>query len=344
MKRDDDMSFMKSLAAINKQKLKPIYVLLGTEHYFIDKCKEKITAVLQKEVHDDLAVYDLQDVPIQHVVTDLETLPFFNDKKLIIASNPGFVKAKPDKTSFTHELTVLENYLQQPAPFSTLVLIAPYEKFDDRKKISKLIKKHAEVIDCNPVNINNISTWIHQLADQEEITLTSDAVDLLEVEFQTNLQVIENELKKLALYVGKGGEVTWDIARETISTSLTHNALELVDAVLNKDLHKAIMIYKELDMMKQEPIGLIALLSYQFRVILQVKILKEKGMPDRTIQGEIKVHPYVIKLASERARRFSYDQLSMIITALMETDAGIKQGLMDKKIGFELLLFKLTAR
>lgn len=161
---------------------------------------------------------------------------------------------------------------------------------------------------------------------------------------QTNLQLIENEIGKLALYVGKGGEVTWEIVRDTISTSLTHNALELVDAVLNKDLHRAIIIYKDLEMMRQEPIALVALLAYQFRNILQVKILKEQGASNQAIQREIKVHPYVIKLAAERARRFSYEQLNMIITALMETDAGIKQGSMDKNIAFELLLFQLTAK
>lgn len=70
------MSFLKSLHAINKQNLKPVYVLLGTEYYFIDKFKAKIMEVLADDVDEDLVEYDLLEVPIQQVVTDLETLPF----------------------------------------------------------------------------------------------------------------------------------------------------------------------------------------------------------------------------------------------------------------------------
>lgn len=341
-KRNDIMTFIKSLQKMNKNNLAQIYVLQGTESYFIDQFKTKIIQLLKDDVNDDIATYDLLEVPIQHIVNDLETLPFFNERKLVFAYYPNFLKTKSEKLAFTHDLEVLEGYLNNPAPFSTLVLVAPYEKFDERKKITKQIKKVTTVVNCNPISPNEIRKWIFQLAESHNISITQEACNIMEAEFQTNLQLIEKELEKLALFIGPGGEITREIALDNIATSLTHNALELVDAVLKKDLHKAIVIYKELEMMKEEPIGLIALLSYQFRIIYQVKILQDKGLPNQSIQGVVKAHPYVIKLASERARRFNYSQLTNIINELTFADTAIKRGKMDKAIAFELLLFKLT--
>lgn len=336
------MSIGKVLQSLKKSNVAPVYVLQGTENYFIDEFRNKLNTVLKDDVNDDIITYDLTETPIQHVINDLETLPFFNERKLIYAYYPSFLRARPDKLSFTHDLEVLEAYLHRPSPFSTFVLIAPYEKLDERKRITKAVKKQSQIIDCQPINPNNTRQWIFQLAEAHGITITEEACALLEAEFQTNLQMLESELEKLALFIGPEGEITYEIAIEHIATSLTHNALELVEAVLTKDLYKAMKIYKDLEMMKEDPIGLIALLAYQFRIIYQVKILLEKGTPQQNIQRVIKAHPYVIKLASERARRFSTKQLTSIIQALTHADTEIKRGKIGKEIAFELLLFQLT--
>lgn len=333
-----------SLTSLTKSNLAPVYVLQGQEDYFVDQYKAKIIDVLKDEIDEELVIYDLQEVPIEHVITDLETLPFFTERKLIFAYHPSFLTTKPAKTTFKHDLTVLEKYLLNPSPFSTLIFVAPYEKFDERKKITKLVKKQSTIINCQPIRENEVRGWVNQLAKEKNVRLSNEVVAFFETEFQTNLLLIENEIEKLAMHVGEGNEVTIDIALDLISTSLTHNALELVDAVLKKDLHKAILIYRDLQIMKEEPIGLIALLAYQFRIIYQVKILMDKGLPNPSIQSQMKVHPYVVKLASGRARRFSYDKLTQIMIEFTQADASIKQGKIEKHIAFELLLYNLTSK
>src|SRR5699024_7256706 len=120
-------------------------------------------------------------------------------------------------------------------------------------------------------------------------------------------------------------------------------ALQLVDAVLKRDLHDAIKIYKDLEKMNEEPIGLIALLAYQFRIIFQVKLLKEKGYNLQKIQSEVSVHPYVAKLAFQRSNAFNEARITHIIHHLTDTDAEIKRRTMEKVIAFELLLYELVA-
>lgn len=334
----------KAIQAIQSGKVDSVYLLHGTEYYFIEQFKNKLLETLKHDVDEDITTYDLQEVAIQEVLTDVETLPFFNEKKLIFANEPVFLKTKQDKLTVTHDLKSLEQYLNDPAPYSILVLVAPYEKLDERKKLTKLLKKEAVVVNCNSIKDAALRKWIQHIAGNYRIKLNEAACLRLEAEFHSNLYMMEKEIEKLALFVGEGGEVTQEIAENLISTSLNNNALQLVDAVLTKNLHEAIKIYKDLEKMKEDPIGLIALLAYQFRIIFQVKLLRKKGYPNQRIQSEVKVHPYVIKLASERSTQFSEKMLTNIMNELTNTDTTIKRGKMEKGMAFELLLYKLIAR
>src|SRR5699024_5242725 len=93
---------------------------------------------------DKLATNDLRENLIQKVNVDEETYPFFPGKKLIFASNPIFLQAKPEKLlveELEHKLTALEHYLNDPVDYSTIVFIAPYESIDQRKKLVNYLRK-----------------------------------------------------------------------------------------------------------------------------------------------------------------------------------------------------------
>src|SRR5699024_12879394 len=124
--------------------------------------------------------------------------------------------------------------------------------------------------------------------------------------------------------------ITLLIAVEVISPLITFNDLQFVDAVLQKNLSQSVIILKELEKMSEEPIGLSALLAYQFRIIYQVKLMLEKGYTLDQMKSEIKVHPYVVQLARDRSKYFSKERLSSFIHYLAEADESIKRGKMDK--------------
>lgn len=335
------MSYMEVMKQLKKNQIKPVYFLYGSESFFLQKIKNEIVARVLANDEDNLSLYDLEEIPIQEVITDAETYPFFGERKLVIASNPGFLKAKPDKLSFEHDLDKLERYLEDPVDYSVLVLLANYEKIDERKKISKLLKKHATVAVCNEIKDQELNQWIDTLANELQITINKDAYEIFETELSTNLNLLESELRKLALYVGENGVITKEIAENLIAHTSTSSSLRLVDAVIDRNLHKAISIYKDLEKMKEEPIALIGLLAFQFRTILRVKLLKQKGYSQFQMQKSIGSHPYVIKIALSREKKFTVQKLEGIISKLTDADAMMKQGRMEKELAFELLLYEL---
>lgn len=338
------MSYIKVLNEIKKGNLAHTYLFQGTEDYFIEELKKELIKALGEEVEAETHFYDLSETSIQEVIMSAETLPFLSEKKLIFVNNPVFLKARPDKLAFIHDVFKLEEYLLNPASYSYIVIIANYEKIDGRKKITKTINKEATVADCSPIRDYELKKWINMLAKENSISFTQTAIELIEAELSTNLALLENEIEKIATYAGKNTEVTRETVRKLLSVSTSQSALELVDAVLNRNLNEAINIAKDLEKANEEPIGLIALLAYQFRIILQVKLLLQSGVRENELQKQIKAHPYVIKLAVQRGKKFSTDRLEYIIGEIAEVDAVIKSGRMEKTIAFELLLYTMIQK
>ncbi|WP_245807715.1 DNA polymerase III subunit delta [Halobacillus massiliensis] len=322
---------------------KRIFLLYGPEDYLIQEEKNKIIeSVLPPEDREfNISHYDLEETPVEEAVTDAETFPFLGDKKIVIMQSPVFLKAKPDSLPFEHNVETLVEYLNHPAEYTTLIVIAPYEKVDERKKVFKLLKKNAKVILCQSVKEWDMDKWIQSIASDLHITIPESIHELFAQEIGTNLLALRKEIEKLALNVGEGGLVTRELAEDLLSHSAEASGLKMVDAVMEKDLGRAVKLFKDLLKVNEEPIALIALLASQFRIISQVKTLKQKGYAQNQMRDYIRSHPYVIKMALKRERGFTSEELNRIIQELAEADLAMKQGQMDKVLAFEMLLYRL---
>lgn len=339
----EKMSYFEALKKIKANQIPSVILLYGTEAFFIQQLKEEIMKKLKID-EENISNYDLEENPIEEVVADAETYPFFAEKKLIIASNPVFLKTKQPKLPFEHHMESLEAYIENPVDYSIIVFIAPYEKVDSRKKTFKLMKKNGLIAQCQEVKEYELDKWIKNLADSLGIRIAPEAYEIFITELQLNLQLIRNELMKMAIYVGEDGIITKEVAEDLIAKTANSSALRLVDAVVEKDFHKAIVILKDLEKLNEEPIALIALLAFQFRTLLQVKLLKAKGYSQAQVQKQLAMHPYVIKIAYQREKSFTKEQLEAIILKLADADATMKQGTMEKALAFELLLYELTQK
>ncbi|WP_226036958.1 DNA polymerase III subunit delta [Aquibacillus saliphilus] len=337
------MTYFDSLKKIRKKQFTSMYLLYGTESFLIQDVKQQLirNGLAEEDRDTNISSYDLEETPIQDVIADAETYPFFGERKIIFAQNPVFLKTKPDKISIEHELDILQSYINQPVDYSIIVFIAAYEKLDERKKITKLLKKNCQTIECHPIKEWELGKWIKDMAIASNVSIDDKAFDTIVRETGNNLLMLQNEIEKMALYVGKGGTIDKVIAEELISHNPNSSGLKLVDAIIDQDIGKAIQIYKDLEKVKEDPIALVALLASQFRTILHTKTLKQKGYGQNQMVQQLKAHPYVIKMSLTREKNFSVKQLQSIIEFCTETDAQIKQGKMDKSLAFELLLYKM---
>lgn len=338
------MNYLECIQQIKKDKIEPVYYWFGTEGYMIDTLRQAIIKqVLDPEDFEtSLSIYDLEETTIQEAVNDAETFPFLSEKKVVIGHNADFLKAKPAFNDIPHQSDALIHYVENPAPYTVFVLIAPYEKVDERKKVVKSLKKHATTVACQPLKEIEMTKAVHTIAQDLHLKLPSEVVEFLIGQIGSNLMIMQSELEKMALYVGAGNELTLETARLLIAEQENSTAFQLVDAILTKNLRTAIDIKKDLEKRNEDPIGMLALITSQFRTILQVKRLQQKGYTQYQIAQQLKIHPYTAKLAMKRQSGFTFTELKQIMDRIAEVDLQMKTGAMEKSIAFELLLYYLV--
>lgn len=338
------MKYIEAVEKIKKGQISNTYLLHGNESYLIESVLAEILSqtVSKEDAEQNIIKYDLEDVSIQDVLLEVETYPFFGEKKVVLAYHPLFLTSKVDKTGVNHDVDRLLAYLEEPVDFTTFIIVAPYEKLDERKKVTKSLKRQAALVSCEEVKEWDVAKWVDHIAKSFHITLEKAVYDLLIQEAGNHLSILQKELEKLALYVGENGTVTLELAENLIAHQANTSGLKLVDTIMAKDLSKSIRIYKDLVQLNEEIIALVALLASQLRTIYQVKVLMKKGYSQKQMAQQLKVHPFVVKMAAKRERLFTFDRLNEMISKCAETDAQIKQGRMEKGLAFELLLYQLT--
>jgi DNA polymerase III subunit delta len=329
---------------IKNKQLAPIYLLYGTESFLIHETKHLFVSkvLAEDELDFNFSTYDLEETPIELVLEDAETLPFLGEKKLIFVHNPGFLTAEKTKDKIEHNLSKLEDYLKRPAPFTILVLIAPYEKLDERKKLTKELKRTTVVFEAKKMLEPELKQWIFERASFHQVKIDEHANERMIELVGANLFMLTSELDKMALYVGESKKIDVAIVEELVSKSLEQNIFSLIDKIVKRRVQEALRIYYDLLKQNEEPLKILALIAGQFRLIYQVKELSRKGYGQQQIAGFLKTHPYRVKLAAGQAGQFADEELTQIMSQLAEADLQMKTGGMNKGLLLELFLFRLN--
>ncbi len=325
-----------------KKQFAPIYLLYGTEIYFINETVNILLAEALEEGDRELntVTYDLDEVYLEDVIEDAHTLPFFGERKVILVKSPYFLTSQKEKLE--QNVKVLEKYISEPSPFSTLVFIAPFEKLDERKKITKLLKKEAEVLEANALQGQDIRAWIASQGTDQRVQIESDAIDLLLELVGNNMLLLSQEIQKLLLYAGADSVISQEIVAQLVPKSAEQSVFSLVERVVQRDIAGAMRMLEELLVQQEEPIKILALLANQFRLLYQVKELQQRGYAQNQAASHLGVHPYRVKLAMGQAQRFSFQELRSIIDHLADADYDMKTGKLNKRLVLEIFLMRLS--
>ncbi len=334
---------MDVLKELKSSRFRSLYLLYGPEQYFIEEARKLLIqkALNENETELNLTSFDMTEVPVDIAIEEAETLPFFGDRKLVFIQNPLFFTA--EKTKIDHDLKKLEQYLTDPSPFTILVFQAQFDKLDERKKITKLIKKQAGVLEAKRPAERELAAWIKSKAAEENSLIGESAIHQLLAIAGFNLTVLSMEIAKLALHAGVGNEITEEDVVKLTARTLESDIFRLVDRIVTGNIQEAFRIYYDLIRLNEEPLKILAVIASQFRLMYQVKELMKKGYGQQQIASQLKVHPFRVKIAGGQGQTFSEKQLSAIIQMLAECDYEMKSSSMEKKMIIEMFFFRLQS-
>lgn len=324
---------------LTDKNLKPVYLIMGNESYLRTKVIEHLVEVIPAEQRSmNLGRFDLESDLLAAAINDVRSVPFFGERRLTILSHPSFLMTIKAKKALEQDVVTLEKYLKAPEPTSTLVIDLSGQKLDSRKKISKLIKQKATIIDCGILSEDQVQKLVVEKAKKDGFTFSPMALKILIKKTEANYSVIMNELPKLELAAMQTKEIDQLMVMQLVPQTLEQNVFELSNLVLAQKNEQAFNLYHDLLLQHEEPLKLNAILIGQVRLLLQTMILTKHGYAQGDIASVLKVHPYRVKLAVQQIPKFSKDQLRQMYLDLVELEEQLKTSQRDPEKLFQLLL------
>ena len=131
------------------------YLIYGPDRSIINNEVEKIKSKLKI---NDIVQYDMPSTYLLDVIEDASTIGLFSQNKIIILDDCYFLSA--NKT--IDNIEELEKYIESYNPNNYCILTAYTDKIDTRKKIYKLLKKKAQIIEQTKVDDIYLTNYIKE--------------------------------------------------------------------------------------------------------------------------------------------------------------------------------------
>jgi len=303
--------------------------------------KNKINEIL-KQLNialEDITTYDMQEVPIQEALFDVSSAGFLTDKKVVLIKNPYFLTATPFKGP-EHDVEKLLSYIGNPNAENVLLIYAPYEKLDERKKVVKELKKSSPYIKIDPPNEFNLAEYVKNELAAQGIAAHHSVINEFITRTKSDVDRIMTELQKLKAFFLQqpNPELTVETLAELVSITPEDNVFLLTEALINKNQQQAYRIFKDLMIQKEEPIKLIVMIANQFRLLKQIQTLAANGLYEKDIASRLAVHPYRVKLARQQAQNFTPAELDRYLKRLGSADIQVKSGFIESELALELFI------
>ena len=109
------------------------------------------------------------------------------------------------------------------------VFIAPYEKLDERKKVTKLMKEKSIVLLAETPQNQDLDVWIQSEVSKLGKAITTDATQKLVEMVGPNMLQLQMEIEKMALYLGQDHEITVALVEDLVAWE---NSLFIVLALI----------------------------------------------------------------------------------------------------------------
>ncbi len=228
------MSAEKIISNWKKREFKPLYWFEGEEDYYIDMLMNYAEHQIlpESEAAFNLTVFYGKDANWASVINACKRYPMFADKQVVLLK----------EAQLMDDIDKLEPYFEAPLASTIFVVGFKSKTLDKRKKLYKLVSKHAEYLHSPKVREDKMHDWIAGFVKSRGLSMKPKAISLLEEHIGNDLSRIANEIEKLSLNLSGKKEIDEDDIEKYIGISKEYNVFELLAAIAGKDLSKAISI------------------------------------------------------------------------------------------------------
>jgi len=327
----------------------PLYLFTGPEQLLIRQAVELLKARLVDPAYADfnLTVLDGEEAAPESLFSALETLPFFQERKLIIIKDAPYFKGTQDKLSEAQRER-LEGLLDQPSADTVLVFLAP--QTDKRKRLSKTLSARGRWVSFDKLERPDYEKWLQKQAEAaglkssaSELKYLAEVTGYLDRNSDLTLLDIHSDLERLFSLIGEG-----PLTRSRIDTvfqkPLEYSIFAMGDHIAEGNPSKALAMLRELQQDGEAEIKILFMIARHYRILLRFWLYGQDRLPEKELAAKAGVQPFLVKKYTQQAGRIGYPGLKEALELILETDRAMKTGRLAPDTGLELLMIRLAHR
>ena len=306
-----------------------IIFLYGEDSYRLKKKLSEIIENYRKKNSSGFNFKSFEGEKLSYLAfkEEFRQTPMFKEKKLAVLKN---VFLNQDfKNSFLNEGKKFSDS-------DDVIIFTEEKEFPAKDPLVKFLKANAKIQEFSPLTGVKLRNWVQKEMDGYGLKAAPRVIEKLIVHTGNDLWRLSNEIIKMAAYK-KGGAVESEDIDLLVKPKIETDIFRTIDAIAQRDKGRAFeLIHKHLEK-GDNPLYLLSMINYQFRNILEIKDLLEKGKP----LSQLKMHPFVARKSVQQAGQFSLDELKKIYRKIFRADFSIKTGKLEAGIALDLLIAEI---
>jgi DNA polymerase III subunit delta len=327
----DALAFLEKAA---KAKPQPVYVLSGDEAFLKRQVLAALDPVLLGDADPDFATtVHPATVDWSVVRADLDTLPFLSPRRVVVID-----QADPFVTKYRQ---VLEKYVAEPAKNGVLIL--DVKTWPGNTKLAKLVPDAASIV-CKPPAPQSIGRWVTSWAKAGHgKSLDADAAGWLVELVGPEMGLLDQELAKLAVYVGDRATITREDVDKLVGRSRAAETFKIFEAIGDARPAEALAILGRLLDQGEAPLGVLGAFSWQLRRLAQAARIHRAGTPLGAAIEKAGFQPWARDRVEKQLRHLGRRRLDRVYDWLLESDLAMKSSdALPERVVLERLVVRLA--
>lgn len=305
------------------------HLIYGDERYMVRYYKNSLIERLSVPDDEMNCTIFQGDKAEPSAIADVgQILPFMVPQRLIIVQDSGFFKKANDMTEY------LEDF-----PDSTYVVFVERE-VDKRSKLYKWIGKNGCITECQTQTEPMLKQWIAGYLKRQGKTITNTSAEHLMEQVGTDMETLNNELDKLTAYVGDRLSIEENDIDAICSGLTVSRIFEMIDAVALGERDKALQLYDDLLVNREQPMSILYLFSRHINILLQIRELSSLGLNRNELAKKIGIPPFTVPKYSKQAGLFKSSRLRDMLERRLQYEEDFKRGRLPDQLAVEMFLIQ----
>ena len=306
--------------------LKLVYLIHGPEPVLLDRALARLRARFADFGDLDFSsdTFDADSADVDDVIAACNTFPFDSERRLVVLRNVEKLPAP--------SLERLAEYASDPAPFTTLVLVAA--KVNRGSRLYKAVEKSGQVAEYK-ADKRDYPGYVSEMFAVKGRRVDREGVDLLLEAVGNDLRRLEIEVDKAVSYAGDRKSLSRSDIAEVLSTSAPTSLYEFLDALASRDATDALSLLRDLLDEGESVFALHAMAVRRMRELVAAQTLAHRGSGSpAALAATLGRQEWQVRRIPQFAKRFGAGEPANLLRRAAATEAEMKTS-RDPRLAFE---------